>query len=160
MSGLARTSVLRGTSMMHSSGPQLASAGRWLAASAVIFRPIRAKLPDSNSKMSGQPYAPGVCAPSACGFGPSRLRIMPNYYYSNLHCQASSLVILRCGKRPNAECGCFSRGPNLAAGTREARVVHDSACAAGGAVAGNDQLCGAGNSESEPGHVAPNRRSS
>ena len=64
--------------MMRSSGPQLAEAGSFGAASAVMSMPMIAKSPDSSSNISGQLLSATVCAPFACGSGPSLRRIMPN----------------------------------------------------------------------------------
>lgn len=86
---------------IRSSGPQLADGGSFEAAS-VMSMPMTAKSPDSSSQISGQLRSAIVRAPFACGSGPILRRNMPNYYYSNLHCQAFGLVILQCAKRPNA----------------------------------------------------------
>lgn len=54
---------------MRSSGPQLAVGGSFRFA-AVMSIPMMAKSPETSSKMSGQPRAPAVRAPLACGLGP------------------------------------------------------------------------------------------
>ena len=76
MSGLARTSVLRGIQTMRSSGPHPTVGGRWAMVSPVMSLPITAKSPVTSSRMSGQPFRHEVVAPLAWGSGPRRRRIM------------------------------------------------------------------------------------
>lgn len=72
ISFFASTNVFRGIQTTRSSGPHPAEAGRFGMASPVMSRPMTAKSPESSSKISGQPPRQGVCAPLACGSGPSR----------------------------------------------------------------------------------------
>jgi hypothetical protein len=89
MSGLAPTSVLRGITMILSSGPQLAPGGNWPMVSEVTSFPIMAKSPVSSSKISGHPLSPADCAPFKCGFGPNLRKNMLHYLFRPTHCQWS-----------------------------------------------------------------------
>jgi hypothetical protein len=79
-----------------------------------------------------------VRAPFACGSGPILRRNMPNYYYSNLHCQAFALVILPRAKRPKARVDILSGSQDSAGGAAEAGLVNDGASTASRAVPGHD----------------------
>lgn len=74
---------------MRSSGPQPTVGGKCEIDSFVISRPIIAKSPDSNSRMSGHPFRHGVCAPFACGSGPRRRKNIPNACLWASNCQIS-----------------------------------------------------------------------
>ena len=85
--------TVQGIRTMRSSGPQPAPVGKCAAHSPVISTPIIAKSPDSSSKISGHPWSAGVRAPSACGSGPSRLRIMPTCNYCGIPSQILFQVV-------------------------------------------------------------------
>src|ERR1043166_7008618 len=111
MSRFARTRVFRGISIIHSSGPQLASLGRFVIASAVIFRPISRKSPDLSSYLSCQPEQAVVLAPFAWGSGPSLLLIMPIRNNCEVCCQECFYVNIGCGCQQSSQCGVRSDRP-------------------------------------------------
>ena len=71
MSRFAPIKIRRGIRTIFSSGPQFAPKANFPIATPVMSAPMTAKSPLSSSKMSGQPYKPGVFWPLACGSIPS-----------------------------------------------------------------------------------------
>jgi len=125
MSGLARTNVFLGIFTIRSSGPQLAVAGIRASAMAVMSGPMTAKSPPSSSQISGQPLNAGVWIPPTCGSGPNLRTNIPDYYYSNLCCQAASLVAVWRGKDRLPRTRFLRSRLNLEEGTGETGPFHD-----------------------------------
>lgn len=159
MSAFASTSVFRGILTIRSSGPQLADGGSGSATSEMSV-PMTAKSPPSSSQISGHPWHANVRAPSACGSGPSRLINIPNYYYSNVHCQPLILIIIQCAGKQLPQFGCLPCCPHLAGGTGATPHFHDPFGGNVWVVPGHDQPGGARTSESITRYPAPNMRPS